>query len=85
MRVKVVDPAGLGPAVSVLGLDQALVLRLGQQLREQEGLLVVESVLHVVPPVPVVVARDDDVGPVAAAHVDSCAGATMDKAAVVLK
>ena len=57
------NPRGLRPPVSVLGLDEALVLRVGHQVGEEEGLLVVELVRRAR------VARDDDVGPVrAAAH-----------------
>lgn len=62
MCVESVYSARLRPSVSVLGLDQTLVLRVRDQLREHEVLLVVELVArgHV--------AGDDDVGPVAATH-----------------
>ena len=62
MRVEPVYPASLGPPVDILSLHEALVLRLRQEVRQQECLLVVELVPGGG------VARDDDVGPVAAAH-----------------
>ena len=63
VRVEPVNPRGLRPPVSVLGLYEALVLRVGHQVGEEEGLLVVELVRRAR------VARDDDVRPVrAAAH-----------------
>ena len=64
MRVELVYPAGLRPPVRVLGLHQALVLRVRYQVGEEEGLLVVEGGAHVA--AGAVVAGDDDVGPVGA-------------------
>ena len=58
-------PTGLRPSVSILCLDQTLVLRIWQQIGQQECLFVMEFVMRVV-----CVAWDDDVGPVAARNVD---------------
>lgn len=73
MSVESVYPAGLRPPVDVLGLHQTLVLGVADQIRQQELLLVMELVgaesVH-----GSVSARNDDVGPIAAADVNSAAG-----------
>ncbi len=87
VRVESVYPAGLGPAVSVLGLYEALVLRVRHELLEQERLFVVEFGDVAVAHGRRVLARDDDVGPVGAAHVESLLGLveTVRKAQIVLR
>ena len=60
--VESVYPTRFGPPVSIFRLHETLVLRVPDQIRQQERLLMVELVRVDC------VAGDDDVGPVGATH-----------------